>query len=144
MSSWQRSGPAGWPPWANGRPHVSPLWFVWDGGSLWLLVVRSQRWTDIERDPRVAVVVDAGWSSASSGASSFGTVDAGGPRPAHGRRIRSTPELAAARAALRPQVTGRDEFTPDGRHAWLRLTPDKIVSWDFRKMDAGLSLAPTR
>ncbi len=22
----------------------------------------------------------------------------------------------------------------DGRHAWLRLTPRKIVTWDFRKL----------
>jgi hypothetical protein len=22
----------------------------------------------------------------------------------------------------------------DGRHAWLCITPQKIVSWDFRKM----------
>ena len=46
---------------SDGRPHVVPLWFVWDGSSLWLnSVVRSQRWTDLTRDPRVAVVVDAG------------------------------------------------------------------------------------
>src|SRR5215472_7542712 len=45
----------------DGRPHVAPLWFVWDGTSLWLSsVVRSQRWTDLMRDPRVAVVIDAG------------------------------------------------------------------------------------
>jgi general stress protein 26 len=45
----------------DGRPHVAPLWFVWDGKSLWLSsVVRSQRWTDLMHDPRVAVVVDAG------------------------------------------------------------------------------------
>ena len=45
----------------DGRPHVAPLWFVWDGTSLWLnSVVRSQRWTDLARDPRIAVVVDAG------------------------------------------------------------------------------------
>jgi hypothetical protein len=24
----------------------------------------------------------------------------------------------------------------DGRHAWLRLVPEKIVSWDFRKLPA--------
>ena len=31
-------------------------------------------------------------------------------------------------------------FQADGRHAWLRLAPEKIVSWDFRKMaDARLS-----
>jgi general stress protein 26 len=45
----------------QGGPHVAPLWFVWDGVSLWLhSVVRSQRWQDLLRDPRVAVVVDAG------------------------------------------------------------------------------------
>jgi hypothetical protein len=22
----------------------------------------------------------------------------------------------------------------DGRHAWLRITPLKLVSWDFRKL----------
>ena len=42
-------------------PHVAPLWFVWTGGALWLSsLVRSQRWADLARDPRVAVVVDAG------------------------------------------------------------------------------------
>jgi len=24
--------------------------------------------------------------------------------------------------------------SPDGRRAWLRLVPDKISSWDFRKL----------
>ena len=44
-----------------GGPHVSPVWFVWDGGVLWVYsLIRSQRWTDLERDPRVAVLVDAG------------------------------------------------------------------------------------
>jgi len=45
---------------SSGAPHVSPLWYVWDGTSLWLYsIVKSQRWADILRDPRVAVVVDA-------------------------------------------------------------------------------------
>src|SRR5258707_4913678 len=45
----------------DGSPHVTPLWFVWDGEALWLnSLTRSQRWTDLEPDPRVAVVVDAG------------------------------------------------------------------------------------
>src|SRR5450631_2996895 len=42
-------------------PHVVPLWFAWTAGVLWLSsLVRSQRWADVLRDPRVAVVVDAG------------------------------------------------------------------------------------
>jgi hypothetical protein len=33
----------------------------------------------------------------------------------------------------------------DGRHAWLRITPAKIVSWDFRKLAAlGRSPEPGR
>jgi hypothetical protein len=57
---------------------------VWDGTALWLYsVVTSQRWIDISRDRRVAILVDAGDDT--------------------------------------------------GHHAWLRLVPDKITSWDFRK-----------
>ncbi|WP_226949968.1 pyridoxamine 5'-phosphate oxidase family protein [Rhodococcus rhodochrous] len=45
----------------DGSPHVAPLWFVWDGAFLWLnSLVRSRRWTDLQKDPRIAVVVDGG------------------------------------------------------------------------------------
>ncbi|MYR89779.1 pyridoxamine 5'-phosphate oxidase family protein, partial [Streptomyces sp. SID685] len=46
---------------ADGTPHASALWFLWDSGALWLYsLVRSRRWTQLGRDPRVAVVVDSG------------------------------------------------------------------------------------
>jgi nitroimidazol reductase NimA-like FMN-containing flavoprotein (pyridoxamine 5'-phosphate oxidase superfamily) len=36
----------------SGGPHVSPVWFVWDSVALWVYSLnRSQRWTDIARDP---------------------------------------------------------------------------------------------
>ena len=42
-------------------PHVTALWFVWDGSSLWLnSIVKSQRWVDLQKDPRVTVLVDTG------------------------------------------------------------------------------------
>ena len=45
----------------DGSPHVTPLWFAWDGTALWLnSIVRSQRWSDLQRDNRVSVIVDAG------------------------------------------------------------------------------------
>jgi len=41
----------------GGHPHVSALWFVWDGTALWLnSLTRSQRWADIGRDPRLSVM----------------------------------------------------------------------------------------
>ena len=29
---------------------------------------------------------------------------------------------------------GQPPMIHDGRHAWLRITPLKLVSWDFRKL----------
>jgi hypothetical protein len=117
----------------DGRPHVSPLWFVWDGTSLWLnSIVRSQRWTDLDRDPRVAVVVDAGMEfSELRGVELSGAVTLVGDIP---RTARPDPDLAAPELLFARKYAGRDEFPPDGRHAWLRLTPEKLVSWDFRKL----------
>lgn len=67
------------------------------------------------------------------------TAGSGDPRPV--RRCRRCaplrgpdPELAAPEKLFARKCTGRDEMHFDGRHAWLRLTPQKITSWDFRKM----------
>jgi hypothetical protein len=116
----------------DGRPHVSPLWFVWDGRSLWLnSIVRSQRWTDLARDPRVAVVVDAGTDFAElRGVELSGSVVQVGEVP---RQATPHPELVTPERLFARKYLGRDEFPQDGRHAWLRLTPEKLVSWDFRK-----------
>ena len=52
-----RVGTAG----VGGAPHVSALWFVWDGTALWLnSLVKSQRWVNVLRSPRVSVLVDGG------------------------------------------------------------------------------------
>jgi hypothetical protein len=117
----------------DGRPHVVPLWFVWDGTSLWLnSVVRSQRWTDLARDPRVAVVVDAGDAyNELRGLELSGTVVPVGDAP---RTDAPEPALATPERLFADKYAGGGEFAPDGHHGWLRLTPDKLVSWDFRKL----------
>jgi hypothetical protein len=119
----------------DGRPHVVPLWFVWDGAALWLnSVVRSQRWTDLNRDPRVSVVVDAGVGYRElRGVELSGAVVPVGdvPRTATADDVLAGPELLFARKYMDSET-----FAPDGRHAWLRLAPDKLVSWDFRKLPA--------
>jgi PPOX class probable F420-dependent enzyme len=119
---------------ADGRPHVVPLWFVWDGAALWLSsLVRSQRWTDLARDPRVAVVVDAGEQyDLLRGVEISGTATPVGPVPREDTG--PVPELAGPERLFARKYARIDEFTPDGRHAWLRVDPDKITSWDFRKI----------
>jgi hypothetical protein len=119
----------------DGSPHVTPLWFVWDGTALWLTsIVRSQRWTDLERDSRVSVIVDAGSEFLElRGVELRGTADVVGEVPRTGEPLRAleTPERLFA-----DKYAGGN-LRHDGRHAWLRISPDKIVSWDFRKLTAG-------
>jgi len=117
----------------DGRPHVVPLWFVWDSGALWLSsVVRSQRWTDLMRDPRVAVLVDAGEGyDELRGAELRGSVEVVGEVPRAGA---PDERLAEAELLFARKYTGGDVMHHDGRHAWLRLVPGKITSWDFRKL----------
>lgn len=117
----------------DGAPHISPLWYVWDGTSLWLYsITRSKRWAALRRDPRVAVVVDAGEEySELRGAELSGTVEFVGEAPRTGEPV---PELVEVERRFARKNFGIDEMPHDGRHAWLRLTPDAIASWDFRKL----------
>ncbi|MFF4120932.1 pyridoxamine 5'-phosphate oxidase family protein [Streptomyces sp. NPDC001714] len=118
---------------ASGAPHVSALWFAWDGTSLWLYsVVRSQRWKDLSRDPRVAVVVDSGEEyDQLRGVELRGTVEFVGEVPRTGELVA---ELDYIETVFARKNFGLDEMPHDGRHAWARLTPTKIASWDFRKL----------
>jgi general stress protein 26 len=119
----------------DGAPHVSPLWFVWDGSALWLhSIVKSQRWVNLMRDPRVSVAVDAGVGYGElRGVELLGRVEVVGDVP---RADAPHPDTGASEQLWADKYTG-GVFRSDGKHAWLRLTPDKIVSWDFRKL-AGL------
>lgn len=113
-------------------PHATPLWYAWHAGALWLTsVVRSQRWTDLRRDPRVAVVVDAGTAyDELRGVELRGRVEVVGEVPRTGAPV---PELVGPEQLMADRYLG-GTFVHDGRHAWLRLVPDKITSWDFRKL----------
>ncbi|MGW7008355.1 pyridoxamine 5'-phosphate oxidase family protein [Streptomyces sp. NPDC054933] len=118
---------------ADGAPHVSALWFAWDGGSLWLYsLVRSRRWTQLTADPRAAVVVDDGEEYGElRGVELSGTVEFVGEAPRTGEPC---PELDTPERLFAAKHFGLDRMPHDGRHAWLRLTPARIVSWDFRKL----------
>ncbi|MBD0707524.1 MULTISPECIES: pyridoxamine 5'-phosphate oxidase family protein [unclassified Streptomyces] len=120
---------------ADGRPHVGALWFVWDGTSLWLYsLTRSRRWAELCADPRVAVLVDDGEEYGElRGAELSGAVERIGEAPRTGEPC---PELVAVERMFAARNFGLAEMPHDGRHAWLRLTPKAVASWDFRKLAA--------
>ena len=116
----------------DGAPHLSALWFAWDGEALWLTsIVKSQRWTDIEREPRVSVLVDAGHDFGElRGVEISGTAHIVGEVP----RVGEPNDALVVPEQLFGDKYAGGAFGHDGRHAWLRIVPEKIVSWDFRKM----------
>ena len=45
--------------WPDGRPHVMPVWGVWDGSCFWCSsAVRSRKIVNLRRDPRCVVAAD--------------------------------------------------------------------------------------
>jgi hypothetical protein len=114
-------------------PHNTPLWFWWDGSVVWLYsLTRSQRWTDLHRDPRVSVLVDAGHDYLElQGVEILGKVEFVGEAPRTGE---PNDELAAIEGKFAHKYFGIDHLPYDGRHAWCKVVPTKVTSWDFRKI----------
>ena len=117
-------------------PHATPLWFGWHDGCIWLYsITRSQRWADLQKDPRIGIVVDSGHDYLElHGVELIGTAEIAGEVPRTGE---PNDELTAVEAAFAKKYFDIDNLYYDGKHAWLKVVPTKIVSWDFRKIDAG-------
>jgi hypothetical protein len=116
-------------------PHATPLWFGWDGTHLWIYsITRSQRWADLKADPRISAVIDAGVDYFELlGVEITGSAEIVGDVP---RTDTPDANLAAIEKIFAQKYLGQDEMFHDGRHAWMRITPTKIASWDFRKLAA--------
>lgn len=121
----------------RGFPHPMPMWFVRDAeGAIRMTTFRkSQKVRNIERDPRVALLVEAGERYEEL----RGVVFYGHAELVHdtervlevleavSRRYRPEAEAAAEalRAALRAQAAKRVAIV---------VRPERTVSWDHRKL----------
>jgi len=119
----------------DGTLHNTPLWFVWHERRLWITsIVKSRRWSDLRASPGVSVVVDAGDSyDELRGVELIGEVQVIGEVPRIGEPNAGLDQVET-RFGLKYSPSGAMHH--DGRHAWLCLTPSRIVSWDFRKRRA--------
>ena len=112
----------------DGRPHVIPLWFVWVEGALFVNTTRGNRSVkNLEGNPAAAATIDDGETyDALRGVTMAGEM----------READDDPRLDAVVAAF-----SRKYFAGNAPHfaAWrnrffLKLVPDRISSWDFRKI----------
>lgn len=112
----------------DGDPHVAPLWFVWHDGAIWLnSLKRSRRTRDLASGSRVALCVDTGDEYfVLRGAVLYGV-----PQDAN-----DDPGVAEVRRKFGRKYWNIEEIPATKSHTWLRVDPDKISSWDFRKIPA--------
>ncbi|KKD07815.1 pyridoxamine 5'-phosphate oxidase family protein [Streptomyces sp. WM6386] len=118
----------------GGRPHASALWFVWDGTALWLnSLTKSRRWADIGNNPDISVLVDDGGFDflRLRGVELLGSAQVVGETPRRGEPL---DELADPERLFAAKYAGGRPFQYDGRHAWLRIRPANVISWDFGKL----------
>ena len=121
----------------DGRPHLVPMWFVLDDDGLPCCTsyARAQKVRNIERDPRVTALVEAG--------ESYGEL--------HGVAIDGRAELIAGDAertravmeaiGLRHGAGASPDAARPTRQApkriVLRIHPERVRSWDHRRLGAG-------
>ena len=114
----------------DGVPHVVPLWFVWHAGAVWLNSLRkSRRHGHLLSGRPVGLVVD----------------DGDAYEQLRGVRMTGRPvavpdddadRLTAYRMFGR-KYFDRDELPNQGSYETIRIAPDELASWDFRKIPQG-------
>jgi len=114
---------------AGGEPQVVPLWFVWIGGALFLNSTRGNVTVRnaLAREARVSAVIDDGESYEElRGVVMHGTIQEAGDDP----RITDV-DAEWSRKYLVGNPTPYERWR---NRLWLRLAPDHMTSWDFRKI----------
>jgi hypothetical protein len=112
----------------DGDPHVVPLWFVWHERTLFLnSTVGNPTVENALRTERAAAVVDDGDDyDVLRGVTIAGRVERAG----------QDPRMPRVEEAWSRKYLGGGEL-PYGRwrgRLWLRLVPERVASWDFRKI----------
>src|SRR5579859_3260610 len=130
-SSWGRLATAS----LAAEPHVSPLGFVFYDGAIWFHALRrSRRGRHLAENPKVAFLVDDGVAEGQTYRDRRGVV-------AYGRCsvANDDPRMEAARAAYMEGFGMRSVDEVQRRsHDWYRIDIDRMSSWDFSKIPAGL------
>lgn len=120
----------------DGSPHLTALWFARDGDTLLFETYgRSQKVVNLRRDPRVAVLAEAGTSYPElHGVSINGRAEI----------VENEPRLSALMRKIVARTGGASDDATLDQHvaAMVRkrvvvvVRPERTVSWDHRKLKA--------
>ncbi len=115
----------------NLQPHVVPVWFLWDGDSLWISAfISTRKVKDLQKNPRCAVLIEPAQSQGS---------------PLQAVLLEGTAELIAEPASLVAEMSERiytkymgpegvlapepQSWKQDPENRLVRLTPQRRMLW---------------
>lgn len=119
---------------ADGTPHLTSVWFLYEQGCLYLAIPSSSvKARNLAARPEIAVMVDVRQSAKESGVTAIGQAElvtgeacAGLARRLHEKYL--TPE-ALADPAVGPVFGVIDDVV-------VKLVPSRWISWDMAALDA--------
>jgi hypothetical protein len=113
---------------ADGSPHVVPLWFVWPEEAIFVSTRHEGRtWTNVLRDPRVAITIDLGRSWVEI---------AGRAEPLSAESAPMRKPISAWHEKYRPLLAGEgfSRFAGEVRGlGFLRVAPETVLTWDHAR-----------
>ena len=121
------NGPRGW-------PHLMPLWFVVRGPELWAWTyAKSQKFRNLERDPRATLQIEAGDSYDQLRGVMF---------EASVTLHRDTEAVAAVGAEILARYAGADAasgiddaiLAQARKRVGMQFVVQRVASWDHRKL----------
>ena len=120
----------------GGRPHLMPLWYVRDGGSVLAWTYgKSQKVKNLERDGRATLQIEAGRDV-------YGELR-GAMLECDVAIERDPARVGELGLKLMARYAGGGELSPEARagvlqqaskRVLLRFTPTRVVTWDHRKL----------
>lgn len=123
----------------HGYPHPMPMWFGLedDGTVVMTTFTKSQKIRNIERDPRVSLLVESGTVYAElRGVVIYGKAELVREQP----RILdilarvSTKSAGGAGNAPNPEALRTALMATVPKRTGIRIRPERVVSWDHRKL----------
>jgi general stress protein 26 len=113
------------------QPHTVPVWYEWDGRSVWISSFRSTRKIkEIQKNPRVALVVDIAIDGDTNMGVMFeGPVElVGDPQLGIQQGTSIYTRYLGAEGAQAPTP---QSWLHDPEHVLIKLTPVWVYSWGF-------------
>ena len=113
----------------EGRPHVVPAWFWWDGHSFWVgAQARDRKVANLRVRGMAGIEVDADLRR-KRGVFATGTARVIDGDEGRSEYIRITAEQVRRYQPAKPPVATAERYAATGSPVVIEVTPDRLISW---------------